>query len=70
MLLVLVVLFSSLGTAMSSVPGRGAFERTLMVSGPVDLDVLSDIGGVIVTVGASDSVRIRAFLGQSSVPLI
>ena len=68
-LILQVFLVFSLGTAMSFVPGRGAFERTMMVSGPVDLDVVSDIGGVIVTVGASDSVRIRGFLAPQFGPI-
>ena len=59
----------ALGTCTASVPGRGAFERTLNVSGPVDLDVLSEIGGVILTAGASDSVRIRAILTPQFGPL-
>jgi hypothetical protein len=52
-----------------SVPGRGSFERVLNVSGPVDLDVLSEIGGVVVTVGPSDSVRVQAVLTPQFGPL-
>jgi hypothetical protein len=57
------------GTSMALVPGRGAFERTLKVSGPVDLDVLSEIGGIVLTVGASGSVRIQAVLTPQFGPL-
>jgi hypothetical protein len=64
-----VYAFLALGTASAFVPGRGAFERILKVSGPVDLDVLSEIGGVTVTVGASDVVRIRALLSAQWGPI-
>jgi hypothetical protein len=53
----------------AGVPGRGSFERVLNVSGPVNLEVLSEIGGVIVTVGPSDSVRVHAVLTPQFGPL-
>ena len=59
----------ALGTSMAFVPGRGAFDRTLDVSAPVDLDVLSDIGGIVITVGMSDRVRVQAVLTPQLGPL-
>jgi hypothetical protein len=53
----------------AGVPGRGSFERTLNVAGPVDLDVLSEIGGVIVTAGPSNIVRVHAVLSPQLGPL-
>jgi hypothetical protein len=53
-------LFAGAGLALASEPGK--FERTLVVSGPVDLDVRSDPGGVEITAGPSGSVRVRAVI--------
>ncbi len=52
----LVVLFAS--AALASTP-QGSFERTLQVSGPVDLEVLTRSGDVTVRSGSSGSVVIR-----------
>jgi len=41
---------------------EGGFERTLAVSGPVDLDVTTDAGGISVKAGTAGSVQIRAIL--------
>jgi hypothetical protein len=54
---------------MAFTPGRGSFERTMTASGPVDLDVRSEIGGVIVSVGAPDAVRVRASLRAQYGPI-
>lgn len=48
------------GLALASVPG--SFDRTLPVSGAVNLDVRSERGGVIITAGASTSVRVHAVI--------
>ena len=40
----------------------GSFDRSLSVSGPVDLDVRTDSGGLTVRAGSSGSVRIHAVL--------
>jgi hypothetical protein len=64
-----VVAMIALGTSAAFAPGRGAFQRTLNVTGPVDLDVLSEIGGIILTVGASDSIRVQAVLTPQLGPL-
>ena len=40
----------------------GSFDRSLTVSGPVDLDVKTDSGGIAVTPGSSGSLRIHAIL--------
>lgn len=53
----LVVLFST-AFVFASTP-QGTFERTLQVSGPVDLEVLTHSGDVTVRAGSSGSVLIR-----------
>lgn len=53
----LVVLFAST-MALASTP-QGGFEKTLSVSGPVDLEVLTRSGDVTVRAGSSGSVFIR-----------
>src|SRR4030081_2112743 len=53
----LVVLFTS--TIVFASTPQGTFEKTLTVSGPVDLDVLTHSGDVTVRAGASGSVFIR-----------
>jgi DUF4097 and DUF4098 domain-containing protein YvlB len=53
----LVVLFTS-AFASASTP-QGTFERTLQVSGPVDLEVLTHSGDITIRAGSSGSVLIR-----------
>jgi hypothetical protein len=53
----LVVLFAS--TAVFASSFQGQFERTLQVSGPVDLEVLTRSGDVTVRAGSGGSVFIR-----------
>jgi hypothetical protein len=53
----LVVLFTS--TIVFASTPQGTFEKTLTVSGPVDLDVLTHSGDVTVRAGSSGSVFIR-----------
>ena len=53
----LVVLFAS--TFVCASTPQGTFERTLQVSGPVDLEVLTHSGDVTVRAGSSGSVQIR-----------
>jgi len=53
----LVVLFASTSVFASSLQGQ--FERTLQVSGPVDLEVLTRSGDVTVRAGSGGSVFIR-----------
>jgi hypothetical protein len=53
----LVVLFAT--TAVLASTPQGTFERTLQVSGPVDLEVLTHSGDVTVRSGSSGSVLIR-----------
>lgn len=45
---------------------QGAFERTLNVSGPVRLDVMTDAGGIIVTPGPAGTVRVKATLKREN----
>jgi len=54
----LVVLFTTTIVCASSTP-QGTFERTLQVSGPVNLEVLTHSGDVTVRAGSSGSVFIR-----------
>jgi hypothetical protein len=49
-------------TAAVCAAQTGSFDRSLSVSGPVDLDVQTDSGGITVTPGSSGSVRIHAIL--------
>ena len=53
----LVVLFAT--TALFASNPQGSFERTLQVSGPVDLDVQTRSGDVTVRAGSPGSVTIR-----------
>src|SRR6266581_4649248 len=53
----LVVLFTS--TMVFASTPQGNFERTLQVSGPLDLEVLTRSGDVTVRAGSSGSVIIR-----------
>jgi hypothetical protein len=51
-----------LGTCLALASETGSFERTLSVSGPVDLDVRSDPGGIVITTGSAASVRVHAVI--------
>src|SRR3974390_1115072 len=55
--LALVVLFTTT-VALARTP-QGSFERTLQVTGPVDLEVLTHAGDVTIRTGASSVVIIR-----------
>ncbi len=50
------------GAALSAAEADGSFDRSFSVSGPVDLDVQTDSGGITVTAGPSGFVRIHAIL--------
>jgi DUF4097 and DUF4098 domain-containing protein YvlB len=61
----LVISFASLALAaalMARSDEDGSFDKSLTVSGPVDLDVQTDSGGIDVRQGSSGSVRIHAIL--------
>lgn len=62
--LALAVLFAST-TVFASTP-QGTFDRTLQVSGPVDLEVLTRSGDVTIRAGSSGSVTIhgKIFVGD------
>jgi len=49
-------------TGVLSADEQGSFEKTLTVSGPVDLDVVTDSGGITVMPGPAGSVRVHAIL--------
>jgi Putative adhesin len=55
---ILLVVLSAAAAAFASTP-QGTFDRTLQVSGPVDLEVLTHSGDVTVRAGASGSVTIH-----------
>ena len=57
-----IALTSLLVTAGVYAAEQGSFERSLTVSGPVDLDVQTDSGGITITTGASGTVRVHAIL--------
>jgi Toastrack DUF4097 len=63
-MIALVVLFAS--TVVFASTPQGSFERTLQVSGPVDLEVLTHSGDVTVRAGSSGSIFIRGkiFVGD------
>lgn len=50
------------GGVLSAAEADGSFDRSLTVSGPVDLDVQTDSGGITVATGPSGFVRIHAIL--------
>ena len=62
---VLVVFFSTTLVFASSTP-QGTFDRTLQVSGPVDLEVLTHSGDITVRAGSTGSVAIhgKIFVGD------
>jgi hypothetical protein len=60
---VLVLASITLASGIASAAyADGSFDRSLTVSGPVDLDVKTDSGGITVTRGSSGSLRVHAIL--------
>ena len=58
--------FTSLLAVTLTFAQEGKFERTLNVSGVVDLDLITDSGGIVVTPGPPGAVHIRGILkGQN-----
>jgi hypothetical protein len=55
-----VLLLCAAFAAASQAEERGSFDRTLKVTGPVDLDVVSGSGNITVHAGANDSVHVTA----------
>src|SRR5690242_21379787 len=51
-----------LAAGVLSAEEQGSFEKTLTVTGPVDLDVVTDSGGITVMTGPAGSVRVHAML--------
>lgn len=58
----LALALTAAGAALCAAQSEGSFDRTLSVSGSIDLDVLTDSGGITVTPGSSGAVRIHAIL--------
>jgi hypothetical protein len=54
------ILLTGAFAALGSEPGT--FDRAFLVSGPVNLDVRSDPGGIIITAGSSAAVRVHAVI--------
>ncbi len=50
------------GGIVAGAEQEGSFDKSLAVSGPVDLDVKTDSGGITVTSGSSGTVRVHAIL--------
>jgi hypothetical protein len=50
------------GTYIALASETGTFDRTLAVSGLVDLDIKSDPGGILVKTGSASSVRVHAII--------
>lgn len=59
-LFMIAVLLAGLATLPVFASETGAFDRTLQVSGPVDLDIISGSGNVRVHAGGSGSVVVHA----------
>lgn len=57
---VAMFLFAAIATCTAQ--NERTFDRTLSVSGPVNLDVVTDAGGVVVTRGAAGSVHVHGIL--------
>jgi hypothetical protein len=55
-----MLLFAAL--AVGAAAEERTFDRTLSVSGPVNLDVMTDAGGIVVTRGDAGSVRVHGIL--------
>ncbi len=61
-LLLSLVSFAAAGGMLASAAEEGSFDKSLTVSGPVDLDVQTDSGGITITQGSSGTLRIHAVL--------
>lgn len=57
-----LILFAATACAAFSQTLEGSFERSIPVSGQVELDVTTDSGGIVITPGVAGSVRVRALL--------
>jgi hypothetical protein len=64
--LALVIALVALATVAYASTPQGTFDRTLQVSGPVDLEVLTHSGDVTIRAGSSGSVQIhgKIFVGD------
>lgn len=61
----LVTLALSAGLSLAA-QAEGSFDRSLSVSGPVDVEVSTDSGGITVVPGAAGSVHVHAILKAQS----
>src|SRR5271168_5555720 len=57
---VIVTLFA--GAITMAAQAEGSFDKAVTVSGPVELDVKTDSGGITVVRGTSGTVRVHAIL--------
>ena len=61
--LVSSLVWTAVGAGLAiAAPADGSFDRSLTVSGPVQLEVKTDSGGISVRRGAAGSVRVHAVL--------
>ncbi len=56
------ILLLTMTAGLLTAAEEGSFEKSLTVSGPVDLDVKTDSGGITIRQGSSGSVSIHAIL--------
>jgi DUF4097 and DUF4098 domain-containing protein YvlB len=59
---VLLLLLSFLATWPAEAAIEGSFQRTLKVTGPVDLDINTGSGSITVRIGSSDSVEVTGHI--------
>lgn len=57
-----LVSFALTAGLLAGAEEQGSFDKSLAVSGAVDLDVTTDSGGITVTSGSSGTVRVHAVL--------
>jgi len=55
-----ILVFAAIAAAAA--PEERTFDRTFTVSGPVNLDVVTDAGGIVVKQGAAGSVHVHGIL--------
>jgi DUF4097 and DUF4098 domain-containing protein YvlB len=61
-----LVMACTLVATTASAEARGSFDRTLQVSGPVDLDIRSGSGSITVRTGSSDVVKVHGEIRSQS----
>jgi len=67
--LITPLLILAAAALLAAAPPEGGFERTLPVSGAIELDLNTDAGGIHVNAVAGNAVKVRAILKGSRWPL-